>query len=128
MLSDNEESQNIQMMIGFDHIDINNDGEEEVFAYNTLQDYCGSSGCTLNIYMKDHAERWFAIKFDHGDGVNTYGSVAVLNAAAKGFHDLAFQLSDGSYAVWRWDGEKYERLGEVRNLSDQGRAGDGWQL
>ncbi len=75
--------------------DLNEDGIKEVFVIYNSSYYCGSTGCSLELY-KYIKNSWFPIL-----DITSNGEVAVLKNITKTFNDLA--LPD----TFVWNGKEY---------------------
>jgi hypothetical protein len=99
--------------IGVDLFDIDQDGEQEIFAYVNGDGMCPRVGCPFAILKKDLSKQggYTALKW----GRNIYIIFGydtpsyILKSIHNGYHDLVFgEKDDVDLLIWEWDGEKYD--------------------
>ena len=102
--------------IGVALLDITDDGVAEALVLDDLPGYCGTGGCTLDIYKKQNG-KWVSIY-----NVLAQGEIGLSNTITSGYQDLFLSVhTSGSpnTAVVRyvWDGKTYQP-GEVMAVWD----------
>jgi hypothetical protein len=82
-------------------IDLNGDGQPEVFT--NLYGTCvgGSAGVHMDLYIKNKSGQWKA-QFGFP------GQHNVLNTKSKGFPDIEIGGPGTCFPIWRWNGEQYD--------------------
>jgi hypothetical protein len=85
-------------------VDLNNDGQPEVFTL--LQGSCdgGDAGTAVNLYIKDKATGKWVPQFGFP------GSYKILNSYHGGYPDIEIDGPGFCFPVWAWDGNKYSVL------------------
>lgn len=116
----------LKASLGIFTYDLNKDGQNEIFIYQTALENCGTEGCGFNILMQEN-NRWESIGLgsDKGDGLTTYDDIYISDELTNGFHDLLFRLRWGGYVIWKWNGSYYKSvdyLSEGSFNSFQGRS------
>ena len=96
--------------IGIDLFDLNEDGQQEVFAYVNGDKMCPRVGCPFVILRKVNSKpiMWE----DDGDIVFTYDSPLLLTQKYQNYHDIAFCklrefYNDSKIVKWKWNGNSY---------------------
>ena len=82
--------------------DLTNDGKPEAIVYENLLDFCGSGGCTLDIYQKT-GNNWHKIFSTVGAGV-----VGLSNTLTGGYLDLYLTVGGNTVDRYIWDGSTYK--------------------
>lgn len=82
-------------------IDLNNDGQLEVFTLESGTCLGGRAGVLLNLYVKDASGQW-RTQFDFP------GFYKILKTKNKGYPDIEIGGPGLCFPVWRWDGQKYQ--------------------
>jgi hypothetical protein len=95
-------------------IDLNNDGIPDALVLLTAQDYCGSGGCTLEIYRGTGE----GFEFLSGSAL-TSEPIRVSAETAGGWKTLIVSTRGNDRALLRFDGRRYPL-----NPSMQQRASD----
>lgn len=82
-------------------IDLNGDGQPEVFTQ--IQSTClgGMAGVSMNLYIKNKQGQW---KPQFGFP----GMYSVLKTKHKGFPDIEIGGPGNCFPVWRWNGREYD--------------------
>jgi hypothetical protein len=81
-------------------VDLNGDGQPEVFT--SIQGAClgGAAGVFTNLYIKDKTGQW-------KPQLGVPGMYTVLPAKHKGFPDIQIGGPGSCAPVWRWNGRAY---------------------
>lgn len=81
-------------------IDLNGDGQPEVFT--TVQGIClgGMAGAHLELFIKDSSGTW-------QPQFGFPGVYTVLKKKHKGYPDIEIGGPGDCFPVWRWDGQHY---------------------
>lgn len=85
---------------GIDVIDLNSDGQPEVFI--TLHGTCygGMTGANVDLMIKDQDGQWVS-QFGFP------GIYKVLETKNMGYPDIEFGGPGFCFPIWRWNGQKY---------------------
>jgi hypothetical protein len=98
--------------VGVDLFDLDQDGEQEIFAYVNGEGMCPRVGCPFAILKKDKSkqEGYKALKWGGNLlTVNGYEQPYILKSIHNGYHDLVFgERDDTDLHIWTWDGEQYD--------------------
>lgn len=82
-------------------LDLNNDGQPEVFVQIGQSCMSGIIGNHIELYVKDKNGKWNE-QFGF-DGLPTF-----LDTFNEGFPDIEIGMTGDCFPVWRWNGEKYD--------------------
>lgn len=97
-------------------IDLNNDGAEDFLALYQGSDFCGSSGCLVEIFINDGKGGYAGSNGFYGG--KKFG--VVLESLMNGYRQLMTPVQSrglpGEQRLWRWNGSSY--VNEVRCLGD----------
>ena len=94
--------------------DLDDDGQDEIFALLNHSFYCGSNGCPL-IILKSEKDQNALIQIKYNPirfGLSEYDTeltvyeINPLKLKTLGFYDLSFEDRDGKH-IFRWQGEYY---------------------
>ena len=99
--------------IGVDFFDVDQDGQQEIFAYVNGEDMCPRVGCPFAILKKYKSSigdfkalPWIGKNILSVSGRN---EPYILKSMHNGYHDLVFgKRNDTDLHIWTWDGEKYD--------------------
>lgn len=83
-------------------VDLNGDGIKDAIVYFTQQQYCGSGGCSMEIYKGTKT----GFEFLSGT-LRVSPPILVLQASAHGWKSLAVQLREGGSGVLDFNGRRY---------------------
>ncbi len=92
---------------GADVIDLNGDGQPEVFVNVSGTCMGGRAGVHLSLYIKNPAGQW---KQQFGFP----GMYNVLKTKSKGYPDIEIGGLGTCFPVWRWNGQQYDLLKKCR--------------
>jgi hypothetical protein len=92
---------NISLDYDAEVIDLNGDGQPEVFTqiYGTCLG--GSAGVSLDLYIKDRNGRW-------NSQFGFPGVYSVLESKNMDYPDIEIGGPGSCFPVWRWGGERYQ--------------------
>jgi hypothetical protein len=81
-------------------VDLNGDGQPEVFT--NMHGICmgGATGVHMNLYIKNKMGKWIP-QFGFP------GIYTVLKTKKKGYPDIEIGGSGNCFPVWRWNGKQY---------------------
>ena len=82
-------------------IDLNGDGQLEVFTKEYGSCIGGRTGVHMNLYIKTKAGLWKA-QFGFP------GMYKILTTQSKGYPDIEIGGPGTCFPIWRWDGQKYD--------------------
>ena len=88
-------------------IDLNNDGREDFVTLYTGVNWCGSLGCSVEVFIQNAEGGYEASQAFY----TTKGQSLVLESTANGFRQMLSPVQHGlpdEYHLWAWTGEKYE--------------------
>jgi uncharacterized low-complexity protein len=96
-----EKSCNEQLDYDAEVVDLNGDGQPEVFTniYGTCMG--GMAGVDMNLYIKNKKGQWIA-QFGFP------GTYKVLKTKSKGYPDIEIGGPGFCFPVWRWNGHHYK--------------------
>lgn len=83
-------------------VDLNGDGIKDAIVYFTQQQYCGSGGCTMEIYQGTKA----GFEFLSGT-LRVSPPILVLTGSVHGWKSLAVRLREGGSGVLNFNGRRY---------------------
>jgi hypothetical protein len=94
--------------------DLKGDGSKEIISYLDVASFCGSMGCTFNIYQIHNKKLTSLLPrgFDSSSGfpisveIDQTGhqkSLGMFHHTTKGWHDIVLHGS----TVWQWNGNNY---------------------
>lgn len=83
-------------------VDLNGDGIKDAIVYFTQQQYCGSGGCSMEIYKGTKT----GFEFLSGT-MRVSPPILVLLASVHGWKSLAVQLRGGGSGVLNFNGRRY---------------------
>lgn len=88
-------------------VDLNNDGTPEAFVYENLLGFCGSGGCSVDIYQ---LKKGVWVKISSLLGSEDLG---ISNTSTKGFNDLFLTVhgdigAQSQVMRYVWDGTTYQ--------------------
>lgn len=97
---------NIDFSIGVSMVDLNHDGIQEAIVYEDLPGFCGSGGCTLDIYQRNQ-KGWNKI-FSAISGPD----VGIANSSTNEYSDLFFTVHgeikpQSTLARYIWNNNQY---------------------
>ncbi len=82
-------------------IDLNNDGQAEVFTQTYGACMGGMAGVHVNLYIKNTAKKW-------QPQFGFPGVYRVLKTKYKNYPDIAIDGPGTCSPIWRWNGQQYE--------------------
>ena len=95
--------------------DLNDDGTRDIFAYIDIWAWCGTMGCSMNVYRKKGRRLVPLLDDPHGsimfmdiDRKGYQKTFGILPGKTMGRHDIAF----GDQSIWTWNGKEYREQGE----------------
>ncbi|MES2625110.1 MAG: hypothetical protein V4628_07520 [Pseudomonadota bacterium] len=96
-----EASCNMELDYDAQVIDLNADGQPEVFTQ--LYGTCigGGAGVSLDLYIKDDDGRW-------NSQFGFPGVYSVLESKNLGYPDISIGGPGNCFPIWRWDGKMYQ--------------------
>ena len=102
--------------IGVALLDVTDDGIAEALVFEDLPGYCGTGGCTFDIYKKQNG-KWTSVY-----SALAQGEIGLANTITNGYQDIFLSVhSDGSpntnVVRYVWDGKTY-KAGEVMAIWD----------
>jgi len=84
-------------------VDLTDDGTPEAIVYENLPSFCGTGGCTLDIYKKT-GSTWAKVFSTSGGGV-----VGLSNTLTNGYLDLYLTVGQGDTVDrYTWNGSTYQ--------------------
>ena len=84
--------------------DINGDGIRDVIAYFYHPYYCGSLGCSDEIYINKKG-KLSPINFAF---VLPEPKIGIIKSKSYGWYDLIVMDSNGNYRKLKWNGKEYK--------------------
>jgi hypothetical protein len=84
-----------------DVVDLNNDGQPEVFTQVYGSCWGGMAGVHMNLFIKDKNGQWQS-------QFGFTGSYKVLKTKNKGYPDIEIGGPGFCFPVWRWNGQQYQ--------------------
>ena len=84
--------------------DINGDGIRDVIAYFYHPYYCGSLGCSVEIYINKKG-KLSPINFAF---VLPEPKIGIIKSKSYGWYDLIVMDSNGNYRKLKWNGKEYK--------------------
>src|SRR3989344_9023243 len=102
--------------IGVALLDVTDDGIAEALVFEDLPGYCGTGGCTFDIYKKQNG-KWVSVY-----SALAQGEIGLANTITNGYQDIFLSVhSDGSPNTnevrYVWDGKTY-KAGEAMAIWD----------
>lgn len=96
------------------YVDFNNDGREDFITLYNKNNWCGSIGCLMEIFLQQEDGSYKGTQFTF----SSKNEVMVGERVENGFRQLivtgAANSRAGENQLWTWDGERYKRYGNCR--------------
>jgi hypothetical protein len=90
------------------YLDLNNDGKQDFVTLYTGENWCGSLGCSVDVFIQDDNGGYAASQAFY----TTAGQSMVLESTANGYRQMIAPVQDSGLPneqhLWEWTGEKYE--------------------
>ena len=112
--------------IGVGFFDLNNNGEQEMFAYVkstwTRNEICPFEGCPLAIFQKEggkyEALPWYTAYEGETKTFGTSFSPYIIDLKTKGYHAIAMgeRSENPNTLIFAWDGKRYNIILDERDL------------
>lgn len=88
-------------------VDLNADGTPEALVYEDLPGFCGTGGCTLDIYQLQKS-KWVKVS-----SLLAGGDIGLANTSTEGYTDLFLSVagdigSQTDVVRYSWDGTEYQ--------------------
>lgn len=87
--------------LGIALIDVNGDGEKEIFVHDYNAYSCGTQGCSTYVFEKQGTQYLHILYVISGD------TLAVGDKSSNGYRDIYIKNAQGKPVRWGFDGKEY---------------------